>query len=126
MRLFTGLVAGKEMVASPWVPEAALADESGVVQPIFIWAALDCPGFFALWEVNTRQNTMILGQLTVDIKRPVTAGQPHTVIGWPIGRDGRKHQAGTAIYTGNGDVAAIGSATWVEVPESVWADLKQS
>jgi hypothetical protein len=43
LRLFPGPVAGRNVIACPWRPDAALADQSGIVSTEFVWAALDCP-----------------------------------------------------------------------------------
>ena len=47
MRVFPGLVAGRSMVAATWLPDESLADDSGLVEPHFVWSALDCPGAFS-------------------------------------------------------------------------------
>src|SRR5262249_38465578 len=44
LRIFPGSHPGTKLVASPWVPDASLADEAGGVRPEFQWASLDCPG----------------------------------------------------------------------------------
>lgn len=46
--VFAGPVAGTDLVASPWTPPAWAAAKDGAVLPEFVWAALDCPGYFAL------------------------------------------------------------------------------
>ncbi|MGE3892487.1 MAG: hypothetical protein AB7F79_13050, partial [Steroidobacteraceae bacterium] len=47
LRIFAGPVTGSRMVAAPWLPDIGLDDGQGKVRPEFIWAALDCPGYFA-------------------------------------------------------------------------------
>ncbi|MGR6999796.1 hypothetical protein ACU686_19670 [Yinghuangia aomiensis] len=46
LRLFPGLLPQQPgTTATPWVPDASLADADGArVRPEFVWAALDCPG----------------------------------------------------------------------------------
>ena len=39
------------------------------------------------------------------------AGEPHVVIGWPIGRDGRRWLAGAAIFGPDGELCAAGRQT---------------
>ena len=46
--IFTGPVTGTDLVASPWTPPARAAGADGAAAPEFVWAALDCPGYFAL------------------------------------------------------------------------------
>lgn len=111
LRIFPGPVDGQ--VASPWVPGEDLADESGQVRPEFIWAALDCPGSFAL--TPTPGKWMVLGSFTVDITGTVKAGERCVVTGWEIERDGRKHFAGTALFNQAGETVARGKAIWIEI-----------
>ena len=41
---FQGPVAGRKgLWATPWVPDASLADSGGEVDPLFTFSALDCP-----------------------------------------------------------------------------------
>jgi hypothetical protein len=35
-------------------------------------------------------------------------------VGWPLGEDGRKRYAGTALSTGDGELLAKARATWIE------------
>jgi hypothetical protein len=39
------------------------------------------------------------------------AGEPHVVMGWPIGRDGRRWLAGAAILAPDGSLCAAGRQT---------------
>lgn len=111
LRIFPGPL-GKQ-VASAWLPGSDLADEAGNVRPEFIWAALDCPGSFAL--TPTPGKWMVLGSFTVDITGSVKAGEPCVVTGWEINRDGRKHFAGTALFNEAGETVARAKAIWVEI-----------
>jgi hypothetical protein len=38
------------------------------------------------------------------------------VSGWPLGRDGRKHFAGTAVHDDAGRCLARAHAVWVQIP----------
>ena len=56
------------VVATTWRPDASLGE--GGVRDEFVWAALDCPGAFAVELVG--RGTRVLGRLTVRIdERPV-------------------------------------------------------
>ncbi len=116
LRIFPGPLAGREGVASPWVPEGSLADPDGHVRSEFIWAALDCPGAFAS---GFPAITIVLGRLAAKIRRPARPGQPYVVVGWPAGADGRKRFAVTALFTPDGELLAAARATWIalEAPE---------
>lgn len=93
LRIFAGPVdqgTGPEgMVAAAWIPDKSLVDSSGFVAPEFIWAALDCPGAYAFPE--PRSGALLLGELAVAIKGPVSAGEKCVLIGWEISHEGRKH-----------------------------------
>jgi hypothetical protein len=111
LRIFAGAVHGRDLVAAPWVPDDSLADGDGVVRREFVWAALDCPGAFAV-GFSSRGET-VLGRLTAEVRAPVRAGEPHVVIGWPLGEDGRKLYAGTALTTAAGELCGLARATWI-------------
>ena len=118
LRIFTGPVKGASpgTVAAPWRVDASLAD-GGAVPEAFIWAALDCPSAFALLPVESG-HTIVLGELSVRIERPVHVGQTYVAQAWPITRDGRKHIAGSAIHAQNGDLIGVARATWIAVDEA--------
>lgn len=113
LRVFPGKVADEALVASPWKPEPGLADAQGAVRTEFVWAALDCPGAWA-WLAEL-ERPLVLGRLAAVIEAPVQAGRPHIVGGWRLGRDGRKHFSGTAIWAADGTLCARARATWIEV-----------
>jgi hypothetical protein len=39
-------------------------------------------------------------------------------VGWALGADGRKHFAGSALYSEAGHAVAVGRATWIELPRA--------
>lgn len=112
LRIFAGRVDGREIVAAPWIPEASLAHENGIVRDEFHWAALDCPGYFAISDTLRKS---ILGKMTAQIFRPVKADEKCVVIGWLIKDDGRKHFTGTAIYAEDKTMAAMAHAVWIDI-----------
>jgi hypothetical protein len=111
MRIFAGEIAERRVVAAPWVPDASLDRGDGKVRPEFMSAALDCPGYYAL---SNDDRMMLLAELTVHLDRLVHVDESCTVIGWSIGSDGRKHEAGTAIYDEDGELCGRGRALWIE------------
>lgn len=115
LRIYSGAVAGHNQVAAPWTPQASLADGSGAVQPEFVWAALDCPGYWAAM-LGRPPRMALLGQFTVKIEQPVRAGEPHVVVGWPVASDQRKHRTGTALFSGDGRRLAVALGVWIELP----------
>jgi hypothetical protein len=108
LRIFPGPVG--DQVASVWRPDQDLADEHGEVRPEFIWAALDCPGYFA---VEGAAGLAVLGTMTAGIHVPLRAGEEAIVTGWAIGSEGRKHRVGTALHDAGGRLLAVAKATWI-------------
>lgn len=116
LRLFAGPVADRDLVACTWIPDPSLSKDGRTVDPVFVWSALDCPGGFSF--PHPRSGTILLGELTVRLQAPLEPGAPAIVIGWQIGRDGRKHFTGTALFSSGGAVChGAGRATWFEVPD---------
>lgn len=116
LRLFAGPVPGRDLVAAPWVPDESLAGDDGFVRREFVWAALDCPGAFAFDA--PREGTVLLGELTVHLRGDVRPGERCVVSAWHLGRrgrEGRKHEVGSAIYGASGDCCGVARATWIEV-----------
>lgn len=114
LRIFTGPLDGTPLVAAPWAPDASLSEDGVLVRPEFIWAALDCPGGFAVTP-DLQERPVLLGRLAARIHAPVRIDQTYVAVGWPIARDGRKLFAGTALFTADGACCARARATWIEV-----------
>lgn len=114
MRIFPGRVAATTTVASTWTPDASLAASDGLVDPIYLWAALDCPSG---WAAEGAEGTMlVLGELTAHILRRPAAGQPCVALGWPLRRADRKHFVASALLSESGDIFGLARATWFAVP----------
>ena len=117
LRIFPGPVAGRQLVAAPWVPDPGLAGEDGNVRPELLWAALDC---IELWALISHMppdtpDRVVTASLTARIEGAVVAGEPHVVIGWPMGPDGRGWLAGAAILGPDGEPRVIGRQATVSV-----------
>jgi len=102
LRLRPGPV-GDGRVVAPWVPDE--------VSPELVWAALDCPGAFA---VNPRfeRGPTVLGRLAAHVERLPAAGDELVVVAWDLGRsDERRFHAGTALFRG-AEPLAWARAVW--------------
>lgn len=111
--VFTGQVEGRPGIAAAlWYPGPAFAGPDGRIAPEFLWSALDCAGAFA-FTVDTAPQRMLLGRITGRLEGCVAPGEPVIVLGWQIGREGRKLQAGTALFGGDGGLRGIARALWV-------------
>jgi len=114
--VFAGSVDGRELVASPWTPPAWTAAADGSVRPEFVWAALDCPTYFALYRSGDLPLS-VLARLTARIDAPVVADAEHVVIAWPLESHGRKRHAGAAVVSGAGETLAVARALLIEPRE---------
>jgi hypothetical protein len=112
LRIFAGAMSDNpELVAAPWVPHASLCLPDGKVRPEFMWAALDCPGYFAARSDGV---AMLLGDFTAHVDRRVHVDEPCVLVGWCITVSGRKYEVGTALFDEDGELCARARATWVE------------
>jgi hypothetical protein len=116
LRIFAGPIAERGVVAAPWVPDASLDAGDGKVGAEFMSAALDCPGYYA---VASDERVMLLAEFTAHVDRRVHIGEPCTLLGWRLGSDGRKHEAGTAIFDGKSELCGRARALWIEPRASV-------
>jgi len=114
LRVFPGAVANTSVLAAPWTPDATLDDGARRLRAEHMWAALDCPGFFATLSTTPA----LLGELAVRIDRVVRIDEPCVVIAWAIAQEGRKHRAGTALFGESGELCAVGVATWIELKKN--------
>jgi len=106
LHIHAGPVAGRDVHAAGYtVGEDA-------VGPEFVWAALDCPGAYATGVPG--RGVVVLGRLTARVDRVPAAGEECVAVAWHLGSDGRKHGAGTALFTGSGELLGLGRAVWVE------------
>jgi hypothetical protein len=112
LRIFPGGAPESGLVGAPWMPDPSLADTDGRVRPEFLWAALDCPGYFA---VAAPGEPAVLGRMTAEVEPAVAPGERCVVVAWSIGRSGRKLQAGTALYDASGTLRGRSLQTWITV-----------
>lgn len=119
LRIFPGNAGAQGLLAAPWTPDMTLADAAGRVRPEFLWSALDCPGGFAVLP-PVRGVAVVLGELWAAIEGDVVAGEACVVTAWPLGVDGRKHVAGSAVFGEDGRRVARARAIWIAVPLATW------
>lgn len=112
LRIFAGRIEPDGAVAATWAPAADLADGEAKVAIEYLWAALDCPGYFAVREAA---RLALLGRIGGVVHRRPAIGERLIVTGWPIDRDGRKHRVGTALHDTQGRLVAAANATWISL-----------
>ena len=76
-----------------------------------VWAAIECPGAYATGDVD--RAAVVLGRMTARIDRLPDEGEPCVVAGWPLGLDGRKLFAGTALFGRGGELLARARQVWI-------------
>jgi hypothetical protein len=112
LRIFAGR-HGDGLVAAPWTPTD--------VDRHVVWAALDCPGAIAVGFPDRGET--LLGRFAAIVDELPEVGEPCVVVGWPLGEEGRKLYAGTALYGEGGRPLARARATWI-VPLSAAAESR--
>ena len=104
LRLWVGAVGGREPLhASP----VALPEASGEL----VWAAIDCPGAYAVGEEG--RGLIVLGRMTARVHRVPAVGERCVAASWPRGEDGRKLYAGTALFAEDGELLALAQQIWI-------------
>lgn len=117
LRIFAGPVAQRDVFAAPWTPDQSLAGDHNALAPELVWAALDCPTSVPVANDPDDPDfrPIVLARLAARILAPVRAGQPHTIVSWPIEIDGRKRHAGAALHSAEGELLAVSRALWIEL-----------
>jgi hypothetical protein len=77
----------------------------------FVWAAVDCPGAYAIGAEG--RGDIVLGRMTARVARIPEVGEEVVVAAWPLGEDGRKLYAGTALFADDGELLALARQTWI-------------
>lgn len=109
LRIFAGSASDGGLVSAPWIPHASLAPASGRVPDAVVWAALDCPGYFA----HPGNRPALLGTMAAEVREPVLVGRRYVVVGAALGEDGRKRHSSTALFDEDGRVCAISRQVWI-------------
>ena len=114
LRVFAGQLAGRPpgVVAGVWTPHAHFADAEGLTRSEVVWAALDCPGYFA-WVEREGRHGALLGTMTGEVIRRPEPGEACIVLAWPLVRDGRKETAGVALFSAAGELMARAHQVWI-------------
>jgi hypothetical protein len=90
--------------AAPWTAREVSA-------PV-VWAAIDCAGAYAIGGPG--RGEVVLGRMAAEIRRLPDEGEECVVAAWPLGEDGRKIYAGTALFGRGGEPLAWARQTWIE------------
>ncbi|MBV1900564.1 MAG: hypothetical protein KUG56_02705 [Kordiimonadaceae bacterium] len=102
------------LVAAVWRLHENLIGADGIIDPLYIWSALDCPGYFAC----APGEAALLGRLNGQMLAPLGGVEDATVLAWdltPSGAKGRKRRCGSAIYSAEGGLVAKAEGVWITV-----------
>lgn len=104
LQVHVGPIPGREPLhAAPVALPDALLE--------LVWAAIDCPGAYAVADEG--RGDVVLGRMTARVDRIPHAGEQCVVASWPLGDDGRKLYAGTALFAADGSLLAVGKQIWI-------------
>jgi hypothetical protein len=101
--IHVGPVEGRELQAAPWTARE--------VSPEVLWAAIDCAGAYAVGGPG--RGEIVLGRMAAEILRLPAEGERCVVAAWPLGEEGRKLHAGTALFSADGELLALARQTWI-------------
>ena len=87
-----------------WTPE----------EPGMVWAALDCPTAAPVMNED-KDPPIVLARLAAAIDAEPRLGEPHVLMSWELGRDGRKREAACALFDADGRALARSRALWIEL-----------
>jgi hypothetical protein len=105
LEIWVGSVEGRQPLrAAPWVVDDSAHE--------IVWAAIDCPGAYASGAEG--RGTIVLGRMTARVTRVPEVGETCVVAAWPLGEEGRKLFAGTALFAADGELLALAKQVWIE------------
>ncbi|WFE26942.1 hypothetical protein O7623_27355 [Solwaraspora sp. WMMD791] len=104
LRIFPG-PTGPGRTAAPFVVPADRTVPT-------VWAALDCPGG---WAVLTPGRPYLLGRMSATVAALPDPGARCVVVGELVATSGRKAEVRTALYDPAGHLLAVAQATWIAV-----------
>jgi hypothetical protein len=104
-RLFPGELR-EGLFASVWTPESSAPEQT--------WAALDCPTSAPVAWFG-QGPPIVLARLAVAIEGQVRPDEPHVLMSWRLGVEGRKRRGAAALLGPDGAVLALSEALWIEL-----------
>lgn len=105
LRIFPGPLPDGRGTAAPWtVPEGASA--------VTVWAALDCPGG---WAIIGPGRPYVLGRMAARVLAVPPAGAACVAVGAVTASAGRKAEVRSAIYGPGGEPVGYARSTWIAI-----------
>jgi hypothetical protein len=123
LHLRSGPVEGRDLVAIDWTPQAAAvgADNGQEVPEPVVWAAMECSTARAmeLGGLRREDELFLLGRMTTNVLALPQVGQPCFMMGWPVGRDGRKIKLAGTLHDQDGRVLVISQLLFITLKQGV-------
>jgi hypothetical protein len=104
LRIFPGPLPGGR-TAAPWTVPAD-------VSTVTLWAALDCPGG---WAIIAPGRPYVLGRMAARVHAVPPGGARCVVTGVVAGVEGRKATVRSALYAEDGTLLALARSTWISI-----------
>lgn len=104
LRIFPGRLADGR-TAAPWLVPPGVDVET-------VWAALDCPGG---WAVLHADQVYVLGRIAASVAALPAPGSTCVVVGAAASVQGRKALVDSSVYAQDGTRLATARATWIAV-----------
>jgi hypothetical protein len=102
LRLFPGPLPDGRTAAPFTAPADASAETA--------WAALDCPGG---WAVISDGRPYVLGRMAADVRAPLRPGERYVALGRCDDVAGRKAWVSTSLYDADGRLVGAARAVWI-------------
>lgn len=110
LALFAGAVdpADRSRVAAPWyVPSS-----SGLPDTVLVWAALDCPGG---WAIDLVGREAVLGRMTARVFDAPAVDEHCVVVAECDEWQGRKAFSRSSVYGADGRLIGTAAQVWIEL-----------
>lgn len=117
LRVCAGPLAGAPAgtVAAVWTVDRAFCDADALAPEEVVWAAIDCPGFYAWVAVDGRHGALT-GTMQAEVVTRPRAGDDCIVLAWPLERvSARRFTSGVALFAADGRLLARGIQTWIRM-----------
>lgn len=122
LRQFPGPIGDTGLSGAHWTAPVDLTDGEGHTPVEVVWAALDCPGGWALGirGVLGPDAFPALTRQTAEVLAPTHPGERLVTLAWPVESDPARPEAGTAVYGADGTVRAVAHLVHAPMPKN-WA-----
>lgn len=117
LRVMVGQLEGRPegQLAGVWTVDKAFVDEDGLAPEEIVWAAIDCPGYYA-WVATEGRHGAMTGTMQAEVLERPRAGDKCIVLAWPIERPSERRQvSGVALFSADGRLMARALQVWIRM-----------